>query len=356
MTEAREAEGAFCKTSHSQAHLSQKRNMRRAAYATLTLIVYARRTRTSAFVGRSQTTLPSPVAAAQQKDWFSDGREAAVELKRELGLLDDDNLMSSKDDISRRQEEEESSANEIEDAIETGKAAARALLAQLNGGGGDDRGDSEDAPDDRQIQKVSFQKNDRPRDPPQHLLEEDVHDVFDLPARKSHSLTVCMVPPASATLAWAQLTEARRRCKDPGFFRWPPHVNIVYPFLEPILEKDGIIAEEDQRESYQREVARHLALAAGQVEPFDVTIDSFGIFGGKSRGVMWAYPRSKCIVDKTEEEPLVALHRELEGQFPMCKDQRKNGKFSPREFFNQAIQYIYLRQSFFINYLPCVQT
>jgi len=334
--------------------------MRRAAYATLTSIVYARRVRASAFVGRPQTTLSSPVAAAQQKDWFSDGREAAIDLKRELGLLDDDNLMSSKDDISRRREKEESSANEIEDAIETGKAAARALLAQMNGGDGDDRGDSgdsEDAPDpDRQIQKVSFQKNDRPRDPPQHLLEEDVHDVFDLPARKLHSLTVCMVPPASATLAWAQLTEARRRCKDPGFFRWPPHVNIVYPFLEPILEKDGIIAEEDQRESYQREVARHLALAAGQVEPFDVTIDSFGIFGGKSRGVMWAYPRSKCKVDKTEEEPLVALHRELEGQFPMCKDQRKNGKFSPREFFNQAIQYIYLRQSFFINYLPCVQT
>ena len=75
--------------------------------------------------------------------------------------FDDDNLMSSKDDISRRREKEESSANEIEDAIETGKAAARALLAQMNGGGGDDRGDSEDAPDpDRQIQKVSFQKND----------------------------------------------------------------------------------------------------------------------------------------------------------------------------------------------------
>ena len=325
-------------------------NMRSAAYATLTAsIVYARRVRTSAFVDRRRRTLPkSQVWAAQPRrekgaDWFSDGRRAAIDLKRELGLLDDDDgPMPSRDGTDRMNEEVP--ANEIEDAIETGKAAARALLAQTNGGG-DGRGDGEGAPDDGRIQKVTFQKDKRASDAPRNPLEDDVGDVFDLPARKSHSLTVCMVPPSSAAAAWARLTAARRRCRDPGFFRWPPHANIVYPFLEPVLEEDGIMTEEDQRASFEREVARHLALAAERVEPFDVTVDSFGIFGGKSRGVMWAYPRSERAGGAAGEEPLMTLQEELERQFPMCRDQRKNGKFSPRELFDKAILYIYPRQS-----------
>ena len=71
---------------------------------------------------------------------------------------------------------------------------------------------------------------------------------------------------------------------------------------------------------------------AEQCEPFDVTIDSFGTFGGKKRGVLWAYPKSKYALDNgadNEGESLIALHSLLEQQFPMCKDQRKTGAFHP---------------------------
>jgi 2'-5' RNA ligase superfamily len=49
---------------------------------------------------------------------------------------------------------------------------------------------------------------------------------------KFHHLTVCMVPPESSDWAWEMITRCRTELRDPGLFRWPPHVNLLYPFLD----------------------------------------------------------------------------------------------------------------------------
>merc|ERR1739846_271678 len=99
---------------------------------------------------------------------------------------------------------------------------------------------------------------------------------------------------------------------------------------EVVVDKESEESKETQQANFRNEVALHLRRVACKCKPFEVTIDSFGTFGGKRRGVLWAYPRSKCIRHGEEEaeedggtEPLIRLHSLLEDQFPVCTDQRK---------------------------------
>lgn len=146
---------------------------------------------------------------------------------------------------------------------------------------------------------------------------------------KVHFMTVCMVPPSQYENVWEALTKARVQLKDPGFFRWPPHANLLYPFLnvKPI-DKDFIDDEKLQQ----------LSLAVKKIKPFRVSLDSFGTFGGTSRGVLYTYPRSyknrnSLINDEGKDhtmEPLIALQSVLYEHFPECPDQQqKYGKFTP---------------------------
>ncbi|KAL9186017.1 hypothetical protein ACHAXT_005255 [Thalassiosira profunda] len=262
---------------------------------------------------------PESAAAAEgDRDWFFDGQEAARHLKMELGIIENEKGGGSSTEQIRDEVENKTATSDA--ILESGRAAARELLKSMAGDI-----EAEDEPQNTEsivdaLQAASEQSN------------QTTEDHFNLPARKSHCMTVCFVPPPSATNAWEQLTEVRRECKDPGFYRWPPHANILYPFLEPVYEKDGENSKDVQRGRFRAGVARHLAKAAEQCNPFDVTIDSFGTFDGKQRGVTWAYPKSKCADvsdDEEEEEPLIALQRLLEEQFPMCNDQRKAGAFRP---------------------------
>ena len=95
----------------------------------------------------------------------------------------------------------------------------------------------------------------------------------------SHCATICMVPPSEYEKVWEALTDARTTLKDPGLYRWPPHANLLYPFYE--INKEN-----------QDEILSAIQLALEQIEPFQITLDRFGTFGGSNRGVLWLYPRS----------------------------------------------------------------
>ena len=266
--------------------------------------------------------LSSDESSSETKDWFSDGREVAKQLKMELGITNSDDTTdtTTTDNVEIQDDEEESSKFKVSnDILESGRAAARELLKDMM-----TTEDNEDV--------IIQSKEDKVIASDQTDVKED-KDYFKLPSRKSHCYTICMVPPPSATQAWEELTAIRKQCKDPGFYRWPPHANILYPFLEPKYDKESEESKDDQRTTFRNEMAIQLSKAAKRCEPFDVTIDTFGTFGGKQRGVMWAYPRSEyiqSITDNSEElQPLHHLHRSLEEQFPMCKDQRKGGEFNP---------------------------
>ena len=166
--------------------------------------------------------------------------------------------------------------------------------------------------------------------------------------RKSHCTTVCAVPPPSATVAWSALTRARRELRDPGFYRWPPHANLLYPFLElrSMKKRKGRVGDEDEEPLFDQDMLHSLSSAAARCQPFQVTIDRFGTFGGAGRGVLWAYPRSHTLRDDhtannsskvgedddafcNPSEPMILLQSYLEQEFPTCTEQRKQRSFHP---------------------------
>jgi len=260
----------------------------------------------------------SPDESSDSKDWFSNGREVAKQLKMELGIAGKDDMKTNDTEI--KDEEESSKFKVSNDILESGRAAARELIKDMMTTDEDEDDDIIQSKED----KVASEQTD---------IKEDYFNSSS--SRKSHCYTICMVPPSSATQAWEELTAIRKQCRDPGFYRWPPHANILYPFLEPKYDNESEESKDAQRTTFRNEMAIQLSKAAERCEPFDVTIDTFGTFGGKQRGVLWAYPRSEYIQSTTtnnndkELEPLHHLHHVLEEQFPMCKDQRKGGEFNP---------------------------
>jgi len=168
--------------------------------------------------------------------------------------------------------------------------------------------------------------------------------------KKFHHLTVCMVPPDDCEKVWQYVTRARTELRDPGLFRWPPHANLLYPFLNIQPENGSDTNSTDNAAAVDAAILQGLENACRACEPFRVRIDRYGTFGGKHRGVLWLYPasyRELPIVgsndcnnqdDKGNDsvptsatatdqvvEPLIALQGLLEQQFPDCSDQRKGG-------------------------------
>ena len=45
---------------------------------------------------------------------------------------------------------------------------------------------------------------------------------------KTHSSTIALVPPDEA---WETVQALRYTLEDKGVYRWPPHVNLLYPFV-----------------------------------------------------------------------------------------------------------------------------
>ena len=263
--------------------------------------------------------LSSDESPSETKDWFVDGREVARQLKMELGITSKDDSDTTTDDTEIQDDEVSSKFKVSNDVLESGRAAARELLKDMM-----TTDDNDDIIQSKEDKVVASEQTDT----------KEEKDYFNISSRKSHCYTICMVPPPSAMQAWEELTAIRKQCKDPGFYRWPPHANILYPFIEPKYDEKSEESKDDQLTTFRNEMSIQLSKAAERCEPFDVTIDTFGTFGGTQRGVMWAYPRSEYIQSTTtnngkELEPLHHLHRQLEEQFPMCKDQRKGGEFNP---------------------------
>lgn len=130
-------------------------------------------------------------------------------------------------------------------------------------------------------------------------------------AKKFHHISVCMVPPIHYNI-----TKARTYLRDPGLFRWPPHANLLYPFINIDSSDDVIQRLED---------------ATRLIEPFRCKIEKFGTFGGNNRGVLFLYPSSYYDHPDNDKksEPLIDLQSVLIQHFPECQDQLKHGVFTP---------------------------
>lgn len=168
------------------------------------------------------------------------------------------------------------------------------------------------------------------------------------PPAKQHTVTVCLVPPPIAEEVWTAVTKARIELRDPGLYRWPPHANLIYPFLSlrsamPSMEEQEEPIGSDNRggKAVDPDIVQHLRNATKHIEPFSVSLETLGTFGGNHRGVLWLYPRSFRDEQETSlsssdntsspsiREPLYELQELLVKEFPTCKDQSKQRDFSP---------------------------
>lgn len=122
---------------------------------------------------------------------------------------------------------------------------------------------------------------------------------------KQHTTTVALVPPEEA---WPPFQAAREALRDKGLYRWPPHINLLYPFLPPADFTDAVAL---------------LAPAAASVQPFSITCDSLGVFGGKRNGVLYAHPSSTEEVGR-----LCQLQAALQSALPFCDEQQRQGQGS----------------------------
>ena len=94
----------------------------------------------------------------------------------------------------------------------------------------------------------------------------------------SHSSAVCLIPPRSC---WEQLQEIR--CfKDKAFVRWPPHINLLYPFLD------------DSGTNFE-EASRRARNSVAAVEPFEVCCRQRPL-PNACRSLMQGSMRTKCSV------------------------------------------------------------
>ena len=121
-----------------------------------------------------------------------------------------------------------------------------------------------------------------------------------------HTATVALVPPESA---WAELQAARRSLKDKGLYRWPPHVNLLYPFVPPERFIEAVDA---------------LGPVLQAQRPFEVTLDRLGIFGGARRGVLYVTPSAREDVERLRQ-----LQDAMQRALPECDHQQRDGVFTP---------------------------
>jgi len=166
----------------------------------------------------------------------------------------------------------------------------------------------------------------------------------------------------------------RLELKDPGFYRWPPHINLLYPFIKlrhnendasntnnnEDCEEDG---DDDDDKFTVSDVVEQLELATRKITPFSLRLKRIETFGGRRRGVLWLHP--DCIdcdctpqmfegSDNNNEEddddsnsnrqkqkqnlgerssPLIRLQQSLEEVFQTCRDQsQKGGSLSSSSF------------------------
>ncbi|KAJ3078265.1 hypothetical protein HK102_004612, partial [Quaeritorhiza haematococci] len=118
------------------------------------------------------------------------------------------------------------------------------------------------------------------------------------------------------------LVQNVRRSHDKAFQRWPPHINLLYPFLDYTNSTPVITPAE---------ASEKIAQVCRSFEPFWISFSKLGVFN-HSRGAATVFLEPHAHVedggDDTGEgtNPLNSLQAALEAAFPICNDLGVKGK------------------------------
>jgi 2'-5' RNA ligase len=144
-----------------------------------------------------------------------------------------------------------------------------------------------------------------------------------LPAHLSHKSALALLPPSTITAP----VETVRRVHDKHFARWPPHINLLYPFLASPSEVSEH-GEQNQPPQLKESIRTRVQQAIKSIEPFQISLnaDPPGTFSHSKRSkTVWLGPSSQSVQ---------RLQAALQAEFTECNaDQRP---FTPHLSVGQA--------------------
>ncbi|KAF1954702.1 hypothetical protein CC80DRAFT_493490 [Byssothecium circinans] len=145
-----------------------------------------------------------------------------------------------------------------------------------------------------------------------------------LASHLSHkSALALLLPPAvSAPI------EAIRREHDKHFKRWPPHINLIYPFLASPSEPQVDLAQGSESPALKQDIQRRIKEAVRHVEPFHLSLsaDPPGIFSHSKRSkTVWLGPSTHLVRE---------LQAVLQNEFSECDADKR--PYTPHLSIGQA--------------------
>ncbi|KAF2124757.1 hypothetical protein P153DRAFT_252649, partial [Dothidotthia symphoricarpi CBS 119687] len=144
-----------------------------------------------------------------------------------------------------------------------------------------------------------------------------------LPVHLSHKSALALLPPSSITPP----IEAVRRVHDKHFARWPPHLNLIYPFLASPSQTTEQ-GNESGPPRLKEEIRVRIEKVTKNIQPFHVSLnaDPPGTFSRSKRSqTVWLGPSTQSVQQ---------LHAALQTEFTDCdSDQRP---FTPHLSVGQA--------------------
>mmetsp|Transcript_6637 Transcript_6637/g.9850 ORF Transcript_6637/g.9850 Transcript_6637/m.9850 type:complete len:1386 (+) Transcript_6637:93-4250(+) len=133
------------------------------------------------------------------------------------------------------------------------------------------------------------------------LLCDDNDDSL---TAKVHTSALCWIPPTGDVFENIQTIRTRH---DKHIKRWPPHVNLLYPFVPSNEFQDA---------------AEKIAEAVRSIKPFDVNLTEIRNFSHSKRSyTAWLNPQ--------EANNFISLQAACQAEFPQCNDLGKSGVFVP---------------------------
>lgn len=116
----------------------------------------------------------------------------------------------------------------------------------------------------------------------------------------SRDTALCIIPPRSQ---WSKVDQLRSHY-DKAYGKWPPHINLVYPFV--------------QVDSLPRAAEAVQSAATQQVrKPFSVCLDSAGVFQHRNDNTIYVHDEDDAQLRNLRAAVLGALGQQHDGQYRM---------------------------------------
>jgi 2'-5' RNA ligase len=144
-----------------------------------------------------------------------------------------------------------------------------------------------------------------------------------LPAHLSHKSALVLLPPSSITAP----IESVRRTHDKHFLRWPPHINLLYPFLASPSEVNAQ-GEGNASPQLKDSIRARVQQAIKPLRPFQTSLsaDPPGSFTHSKRSrTVWLGPSSQSVQQ---------LQAALQAEFAECNADPR--PFTPHLSIGQA--------------------